>query len=93
MIEILTIISVLAVLFSMVTCYFSIYAMIKVVGLENSTHKVQYMPMEEYKAIEEHAEDDSIDPERPDLPSPKKREEKRVENLLEGFDNMYNDSE
>lgn len=41
------IISVLALAFSFLTAGFSILAYANVIGLRNSTHKIQWMPMQE----------------------------------------------
>ena len=41
-----SIISGLALCFSMVTCIFSILAYAKVLGLEQSTHKIEWVPVD-----------------------------------------------
>lgn len=44
--DITLILSSVSILFTGITAFFSILAYSKVVGLENSTHKVQYVPMD-----------------------------------------------
>ena len=88
-------IAALALLFSVCTVSFSILAYCKVVGLENSTHKVQYMPMEEFdqfkdERIEEEAENEEDDaPMGMPLSGAEKKEKKRIEKLQENFGQMY----
>ena len=42
-----SIISGLAICFSLITCVFSILAYAKVIGLENSTHKIEWVPVDQ----------------------------------------------
>lgn len=53
--------SIVAVLFSLSTCIFSIFAYAKVVGLQNSTHKIQYMPVPTPDSISEDEPDDLVE--------------------------------
>lgn len=89
----------LALLFSICTVSFSILAYCKVVGFENSTHKVQYMPMEEFNQFKEDSADDGEEaPEKEDEPlgmpltGMQRKEEKRIEKLGENFGQMYKDN-
>jgi hypothetical protein len=53
--------SIVAVLFSLSTCIFSILAYTKVVGLQNSTHKIQYMPMPGPEQVNQDEPDDLVE--------------------------------
>ena len=55
------IISLLALLFSLVTSIFSILSFCYVIGLKNSTHKIQYMPMPSYDNINDSQEEELKD--------------------------------
>jgi hypothetical protein len=48
-----TVLSVLAVLVSSITAIFSIMAYSRVVGLEKSTHQIQYVPLDQPKTGED----------------------------------------
>ena len=91
-IAIISIMSLLSLLFSGITVWFSIHAYCKVVGMEHSTHQVQYMPMEEYKSFQEAVNDnDDHYPDKMGMPitDPEEKEKKRQDALLEGFEQMY----
>lgn len=45
--ELMTAICIAALMFSAVTAIFSILSYAKVVGMEKSTHQIQYMPIEQ----------------------------------------------
>ena len=87
-------IAALALLFSICTVSFSILAYCKVVGLENSTHKVQYMPMEEFdqfknESVEEEEAQKEEEPMGMPMTGAQKKEKKRIEKLTENFGQMY----
>lgn len=45
--DIALILSIVSTLFTMVTAFFAVLAYAKVVGLENSTHQIQWMPADD----------------------------------------------
>lgn len=66
----------------------------KVVGLENSTHQIQYMPVQEYGSFQEAVEkneDKYTDMRGLPITDPEEKEKKRQEKLLEGFSAMYSE--
>lgn len=88
----------LALLFSFITVLFSILAYCNVIGLKNSTHKVQYMPFDEFNRFKgENVEDDEDAQEEEEAPlgmpmsGQERKEKKRIEKLGENFGQMYED--
>ncbi len=88
----------LALLFSFCTVLFSILAYCNVVGLKNSTHKVQYMPFDEFNNLKgESVDEEDQEEEEKEIPlgmpmtGPEKKEKKRIEKLGENFGQMYKD--
>lgn len=65
----------------------------KVIGLENSTHQVQYMPVEQYSSFQEsikESKEEYKDPMGMPITDPEEKEKIREKKLLEGFEQMYN---
>lgn len=92
-ITIISILTGLALLFSLCTVGFSIMAYCKVIGLENSTHQVQYMPVEQYSSFQEsikESKEEYKDPMGMPITDPEEKEKIREKKLLEGFEQMYN---
>ena len=82
----------LALLFSGATVYFSIHAYCKVIGLENSTHQVQYMPVQEYSSFQEAVidnKDEYADKMGVPITDPEEKEKIRHRKLMEGFEEAY----
>ena len=78
--------SVLALLFSFLTAGFSILAYCKVVGLENSTHKVQYVAAQEYSDFTKELSENIQEDKKVDL---EKLERERKKKLVKSFKESY----
>lgn len=78
--------SVLALIFSMTTAAFGILAYCRVVGLEKSTHKVQYIPAQEYSDFTKEISENIDEDKKLDL---EKLEEKRRKTLIKQFEKSY----
>lgn len=79
--------SILSVILTVITSIFSVLAYARVVGLENSTHKVQYMPLEEYNAFSTNIEE-AKDTESSEL-NIEEYEKKRKKQLVKQFQGAY----
>lgn len=55
--DISLILSIVSILFTMVTAIFSFLAYARVVGMEKSTHQIQWMPADEVKTGEDMGKD------------------------------------
>ena len=89
-------VSYLALLFSGVTAFFSIHAYCKVVGMEHSTHQVQYMPVQEYGSFQEAIQenkDEYKDVMGMPITDPEEKEKVRHRKLMEGFEEAYSEPE
>lgn len=93
-ITIISILSGLAILFSLCTVGFSIMALIKVIAMEKSTHQIQYMPVAEYGSFQEAIEkNEDLIKDEADMPitDPEQKEKVRERRLMEQFEGMYDD--
>lgn len=88
--DINTLISLLAILFSLVTAIFSILSFCKVVGLENSTHKIQYLPLQEYNDFNKEMSENIEEGKKVDL---EKIEKERQKKMLKQFEAAYTTGE
>lgn len=88
--DINTLISLLAILFSLVTAIFSILSFCKVVGLENSTHKIQYLPLQEYNDFNKEMSENIEEGKKIDL---EKIEKERQKKMLKQFEAAYTTGE
>jgi hypothetical protein len=90
-ITIISILSGLAILFSMCGLLVAIFACIKVMAMEKSTHQVQYMPADDYKSFQEAVmenEDVFYDKAGHEITDPIEKEKHRQKELLKGFENL-----
>lgn len=88
--DVVLVASLLALLFSICTVGFSILSYCKVVGLENSSHKVQYMPLEQYTDFSKELVENAEDGQKVDL---EKLEKERKKKLIKGFESAYSTGE
>lgn len=92
MVSMMVVTSLLAIIIAVIALVFAILSYAKQIGLEKSTHQIQYVNAESYSELQNSFKEDErtyYDANGDEITDPEKKEELRLKELGRGFEEAY----